>query len=363
MSESRIRRGFTLIELLVVIAIIGVLIALLLPAVQSAREAARRAQCTNNLKQLSLATANFESTYGHYPPGMGPFPKVTGGAGRATVLPQILPFLEQSQIYSSFNLDINLNLFGPGTQNETAQTQLVSAFICPSDSKSQKLTNLGYSNYFACVGATASLELGPATSLTFQESNTGRAGVFNYTLDRESPQWLDPPTNSQFNPKYRAASATRIPEVVDGTSNTALFSETKRSYAAASTLAAGGVPTTDPLNVYILSVVIDNFNPPVCTYLGASYSTRIHYRGQQYYRSLPQNNYYNHTLPPNSKLWDCGSTNYVQSHQAARSYHPGGVNVAMADGSVKFVKETVNISAWRAVGTKGGGEIISADAL
>src|SRR6201995_1292389 len=108
-------RGFTLIELLVVIAIIGVLIALLLPAVQSAREAARRAQCTNNLKQLGLAAANFEAANETYPPGYGPFPVTaittcTGSplsACRINVLGQLLPYMEQSQLYSAFNTQVD----------------------------------------------------------------------------------------------------------------------------------------------------------------------------------------------------------------------------------------------------------------
>src|SRR5262249_35015329 len=112
-SAARPPRGFTLIELLVVIAIIAVLIGLLLPAVQSAREAARRAQCVNNLKQMSLAVHNFESSYGAFPPGVGPYPIQTGGGGRATVAAQILPFLEQSAMYATFNFQINLNIYGP----------------------------------------------------------------------------------------------------------------------------------------------------------------------------------------------------------------------------------------------------------
>src|SRR4051812_6887732 len=124
MKSPQSRRAFTLIELLVVIAIIAVLIALLLPAVQSAREAARRAQCTNNLKQMALAQLNFESTYSHLIPGYGPVP-ADGGAGRAGILPQILPFLEQSQMFNAFNLARDMNLTGPTSANNTAQTQIV----------------------------------------------------------------------------------------------------------------------------------------------------------------------------------------------------------------------------------------------
>ena len=369
----RHRPGFTLIELLVVIAIIGVLIALLLPAVQSAREAARRAQCTNNLKQIALASLNFESTYGHLPPGLGPCgtrENPTGGTcgGRATPLAQVLPFLENASAYATFNFEINLNIFGgPTTINYTAQTTLVSAFICPSDPWDVKMNGIiAYANYFASLGNTASMEAGDGT-FTFQETNSNNLGVFNYRMNRTAPRFLPPPAEPNTpNPDYRRATGeTKIAQIKDGTSNTAMWSETRRSYAATSSLATAGVPLDDPLNVYIQGVVIDNQIVPLlptgCYYGMPNYSTRIYYRGQQYYRSLPQNGYYSHTLTPNSRLFDCGSSNYIQSHNAARSYHPGGVNVAMCDGSVRFVKDTINPNTWRAVGSRAGGEVISAD--
>ena len=128
---ERPRRGFTLIELLVVIAIIAVLIALLLPAVQSAREAARWAQCTNNLKQLGLAVANFESSNSKFPDGIGPYPK-NGGGTRLGVQGLILPYLEQSNLYGTFNFDRDMN---GSIENDTARTQQISAYLCPSDSK------------------------------------------------------------------------------------------------------------------------------------------------------------------------------------------------------------------------------------
>lgn len=352
MHQSRPRRAFTLIELLVVIAIIAVLISLLLPAVQSAREAARRAQCVNNLKQIGLANHNFESTNGHFPPGYGIYP--TGGGGRANANAMILSFMESANLYGAFNLSVNINLTGPTSPNNTAQTQIVSAFNCPSDPSLSKLlagtSALGYSNYFGSVGATASNELG--SSATYQESVGGRAGIFNVTLDRSG--------TSTTNPNFmRVMNPTTIGSITDGTSNTALYSETIRSISIANT--AAEIPIESLLNVYIVTSLAGALDAPsaaCATFPG----TRIRYRGQQYYRNLPQTSYYNHTTPPNYKKWDCGDGSYVVSHIAARSYHPGGVNTVFSDGSVRFIKDTVNINTWRALGTKAGGEVISADA-
>ncbi len=341
------RRAFTLIELLVVIAIIGILIALLLPAVQQAREAARRSQCTNNLKQMGLATLNFESSFGHLPPGLGPTPRFGGFDGRANVQAQILPYLEQAALFSAFNLEVNFNLFGTTVQNHTAQTQIVDAYVCPSDITRAKLFNLGYCNYFASTGASACMEIGSA--FAFQEAVQARLGVFNYTMDRSAPN---------TDPKFRQVIGTiKIADVRDGTSNTALFSETRRSISQVNI--AAEIPIPDLLNVYIVSSGFDNAAPtaPCETFPGV----RIRYRGQQYYRSLPQTGYYSHTIPPNYKKWDCGGIDFLRSHTAARSYHPGGVNIVLADGSVRFIKDSIALDTWRAIGTRAGAEVISSD--
>ena len=364
-SRRRRRDGFTLIELLVVIAIIAVLIALLLPAVQAAREAARRAQCTNNLKQMALAVLNFESTFSSFPAGIGPYPDASGGGGRANVLAQVLPYLEQASMYGAFNFRIDMNIYGAGTPNDTAQTQIVSSYVCPSDPSTVRFvlggTPLGYTNYFVSLGNTAAMEAG--SDYTFQEPNVNQLGVFNYAaLNRTAAQYLDPPTNQNPNPAYRKADGVRLAAITDGTSNTGMLSETKRSRSTAN--ATAEIPINDLINVYTYTgdfSGIATYTPPADCGTFAN-QIRVRYRGQQYYRNLPSDGYYSHTVPPNYKLWDCMNyANYNQGHIAARSYHSGGVNFAACDGSVKFIKDSINMNTWRALGSRSGAEVISSD--
>jgi type II secretory pathway pseudopilin PulG len=235
--------------LLVVIAIIAVLIALLLPAVRSAREAARRAQCTNNLKQLTLATHNFESRYGSIPPAFGPTPiyKVPLWP-RPTPQALILPCLEQSTLYSAFNFQWNLNdIFNNGSvdPNYTAGVQIISAYIGPSDPSSAKLVGfVGFDNYFGSTGATACVEQGSASPRT-QEPNTVLLGVFNIRIDYTQPPQL---TGGAYNPNYLQVSNTvRVASITDGTSNTAMWGEISRGNAVQNT--AAEVPINSPLAV------------------------------------------------------------------------------------------------------------------
>ncbi len=373
MCAPRNRRGFTLIELLVVIAIIAVLIALLLPAVQSAREAARRMQCVNNLKQLTLAAHNFESTNGAFPPALGPTPIINVPLWpRATPQVLVLAYLENSNLYSAFNFQFNLNgIFNYTTAdaNYTAGTQIISAYVCPSDPSSAKLGGfVGYDNYFGSTGATACFESGSASPGT-QEPSSNLLGVFNVTLDYTQPATL---TGGAYNPNYmRVTNSVRISQITDGTSNTVMFGEVTRSMAVANT--AAEVPITSSLAVLewpagSSSSFTTTVMPPSCQ----TQTGWLKYRGEEYYRSLPSTAFFSHTLTPNSPLKDClnlgtttvnGNSNGTQtcSHTAARSNHPGGVNVSFCDGSVRFIKNTINPATWLALGSISGGEVISAD--
>ncbi len=356
------RRGFTLIELLVVIAIIAVLIALLLPAVQAAREAARRSQCTNNIKQMGLAAANFESTNGTFPPSYGQYPQYDStGDGRANVLANMLPFLEQGAGYSSFNFQYDITGTPSSSPaiyvNSTSQFQLINAFVCPSDPSSTRFNNLGYANYVACLGATAALEAG--STYTNMEPNSQFLGIYIAAVDYGQPKTL---ASGAFNTNYQKVPGVSISAITDGTSNTAAFSETTRANNNGS---SPRPPVTDTTRVNFQSAAFtsNQIPPNPC-----ATAFPITYRGQEYYRNFTMTGYYNHTLTPNSPLLDCGTygdsaamNNFSRMHIAARSKHSGGVNVGFADGSVRFIKNTVNLMTYFALGTRSGGEVISAD--
>jgi prepilin-type N-terminal cleavage/methylation domain-containing protein/prepilin-type processing-associated H-X9-DG protein len=361
------KRGFTLIELLVVIAIIAVLIALLLPAVQAAREAARRAQCTNNLKQMGLAALNFESTFSTLPPNWGPYPYATSGGSRVNFLALMMPFIEQGALYNAWNFTVDSNGGGSMEMNETARLTQVNAYLCPSDPGGGSCADPGGSglscaqaNYFASIGNTAG-QYYNIGGTTLQETNSSMIGLFNVQYDMSQPQYFGP-GNTNPNPLYLQLLACKLATITDGTSNTAMFSETIRSnYAGAQSSAnwpalspAGylypiqnGGTMTAPLQV----------PPAVCQTLT---SRLLGYRGLEYYRWIVECTNYCHALPPNATQPDCGDSTISAAFIAARSWHSGGVNTSFADGSVRFIKNSINPITWRAVGTKSGGEIVDA---
>ncbi|MDG3006827.1 DUF1559 domain-containing protein [Paludisphaera mucosa] len=357
----RRRCGFTLIELLVVIAIIAVLIALLLPAVQSAREAARRAQCVNNLKQLGLAAQNYLSTYDCMPMQCNYNTAETVDQGFSwswTVA--LLPQFEQGALYDA----MNFGLGNFGLHATTAGYTQVGSLLCPSESIGQRPGYpWGTSSYVGNFG-------GP-----------GQLSAYSGTIV--------PPKDLALNGGIGTkgwgggAGIVRIASITDGTSNTAVFSEHLIGLGSQPVLVATMTPGSKDAKRVIFPGV-DNSgvgsgvdgatkaaqacmslpatttaNPTASSYLGfnwmAAYPTHV---------ALVN---YMHVARPNSlHCGNSGDISYVQfvgptGSAAANSNHSGGVNVALSDGSVRFVKDSISLPAWWALGTRSGGEVLSAD--
>ena len=309
--------GFTLIELLVVIAIIAVLIGLLLPAVQQAREAARRAQCRNNLKQIGLALHNYESSHSVFPPGRVGYPKVF------SVQCHILPYIDGGSLYNLVDFN-TAPTFGspssPMTRNDIAVRTVIPNYLCPSDFGRVNGSDFGPTNYAATTGSG----IGPASSI-----KTGDGVMYN-------------------------ASSVRFRDVLDGLSNTACFSE--------STLGAGGNPSSpsgsatkpdlEVLELTGATVTTD----AVCVAGGGTWSGL---RGAKWMNGHYGDTLYNHYYSPNSAQSDCGNASHNYGLTAARSRHVGGVHVLLADGSCRFISENLNLDIWRGLSTRAGSEILS----
>ena len=365
------RRGFTLVELLVVIAIIGILVGLLLPAVQAAREAARRMQCSNNLKQVGLASHNFESALKYLPPRQHSVvtPDASGVpttfTSDATTQAFMLAYLEQANKANVFNHDYNVNSDAPivglirttvrppgipalAGANANARAYDVPSYLCPSDPSSAVYPSgaaggpaAGRQNYMACLGG-ANVRGGTTIDGIFAKAQ---------------------PSDGQLlkGPKFA--------EITDGTSNTAMFAEVMKG-----TLVFNATNQFDYSTVFNSTTaftglqLIDGRTVPQCLPGGnTSTSSWLRYTGHQYYRSLPINTFYTHTLPPNwnrktnlatTQRYNCGTTAFtLQHHMAASSFHTGGVNACYADGSIRFVSESVDFPAWQATGSRAGGEV------
>ena len=348
------KRGFTLIELLVVIAVIAVLIALLLPAVQQAREAARRTQCKNNLKQLGLGALNYESTYAVFPMGDCTRNYGSGEIPQATVHCYLLPFIEQANLYNELNFLAQINAASTAAAKD-AKVKIIPAFHCPSDSNPQVNNVAGAnilsesSNYMQCLG---SISTHAGVYLT---AGTGSTAGTPITAGSN----LQPET--QLHGIFFRNSGTKTRDITDGMSNTALMAEIKTGPNNTSSLLT--VPAGDPKDFTVATASSnvwsgnDQLFPPSDCENRATKAWA--YRGLEWYRALMVATYYNHTLPPNAPFRDCIASNLYQGHFAARSYHIGGVNCVLADGSIRFVSNNVDTNVWRAVGTKANGETVS----
>ncbi|MFO0959460.1 MAG: DUF1559 domain-containing protein [Isosphaeraceae bacterium] len=339
----RRRNGFTLIELLVVIAIIGVLIGLLLPAVQQAREAARRIQCTNNLKQLGLGVLNYESTMGGLPPA-SIITRLNGGAlftNSWCAFARILPYLEQSGRYAALNMDAPYG----DLANITATGQVIDVFLCPSE-----------------------IRRDPQPHATF-----GLIGGVNYGFTMgDWFVWLGPDNAPITRSAFGVNLSRKWADFQDGTSQTMLMAEVK-NYQPYIRDCGGLAQINNPSNIPPPTA-----DPAAIAPEYASSGCAFFLNGHSQWAEMAVHHIGMTTAwPPNKKTPGGPGMAYADvdltsqreriggptfAAITSRSYHPGGVNVLFGDGSVKFVKNSVQDTVWRALGTVAGGEVLSSDA-
>jgi prepilin-type N-terminal cleavage/methylation domain-containing protein/prepilin-type processing-associated H-X9-DG protein len=359
------RPAFTLIELLVVIAIIAVLIALLLPAVQSAREAARRAQCTNNLKQLGLALHNYESSNGSFPPG-GESTNFTNPSGVASsqfvdggwsTLARILPYMEGGAAFNALNF--NLAEYNDATgQNYTGASQVVAVFLCPSSTRSpdggrdgvdpnDPYSNInngyGYNDYgptvYTDISPIAAIGgLGSTQAVPFRDKTTRANGLLKQ-------------------------GKTRIAEVTDGTSNTITIAEDAgRDSRYLSPYTEG---YWDGVSTRQAAMALINPNDPGPS--GGYTPYRRYWRWAEPDEGYGVSGTPNNKFRPDHEVANWPTSPYIaQGNNAGNndeiaSFHPGGANLLFGDGSVRFLKDSVNPVTLRALVTLSAGEVISAD--
>ncbi len=333
------RRGHSLIEVLTVVGIAGILAALLLPAVQSARESARRLQCANNLRQIGLALQSYHAGYGVFPSACG-MPNYQGREMSTPIVDmkqysafsQLLPFLDQQLLFSATNFSVAIQdpyLFPLGdaqrgaAANGTALATRLGVMLCPSDPGLRNVVPTGETNYRVNLGTER----------------------WSYTGSRPTSGPLGSHT-------CLGAQAT-----TDGLGNTVAFSEKLRGRTVASPVDA----RTDMLIGGLgLPASVDESLERCQTQLNESspyYTTS----GLTWLVGTLSQTCYNHVLVPNGTTPDCilGLTNPINGLIGARSNHPGGVEAAMADGSVRFVKGSIQREVWQALGTSAGGELAS----
>jgi prepilin-type processing-associated H-X9-DG protein len=350
-----------LIELLVVIAILGLLIALLLPALQAAREAARRLQCANNLKQIGIALHGYHDLVGSLPWGQGPF-----GWNDWGPLVLLLPHLEQSTIYNHLNISPDLLPARPGCPaNTTVQLSALSVLRCPSDL--DRLTNPeGHSNYVANAGSNP---------LSFGKSTP--SGGFVAAAVFPTPDGLFAFVSAPPDPPFgRVVSCQGIP---DGLSQTAAFSERVKGIGTGNqldpsrpTTAVAGVarptgttPSGAPADaVPQLYYAACRAEPPTESNLAEDAGpdgVGWYAYGMHWWNGHPYVGRYNHLMPPNS--WSCAyDINGIINDNGANppsSRHPGSINILFADGSTRSLTEQIAINTWWALGTRAGSEVIS----
>ena len=364
MPRNKLRRAFTLIELLVVIAIIAVLIALLLPAVQAAREAARRTQCVNNLKQIGLALHNYHSTHDVFPMGQAVSPQGTGtGWAGFSALTALTQYIEGGAIYNAINFSQDPNTgINPGNPNGTAYHTEISAYLCPSDPLAG-VEKDDICSYYGSMGTT-----------TLYQQGTTNPPPYPAGINRN-------PTSQQFTGTgvFFYATSYGINSITDGTSNTIAFSESLVGNDQHTPFRANSITNVtagDPsavmvnalANVPAINAAAQACSQALATKGAAGSGDVFGSTGSQWITGTMCYNLFTTIIPPSSSQYVFGGCKFRSSGvlegvniMNSQSNHPGGANTMFADGSVKFIKSTTNQITYMGLGTRAGGEVISAD--